>query len=160
MSLEIDINMGAISAGVNRIDKLYAKLAQIHGVEYGATSSGSVLYVLYLHGAITQKQISEICEIPKQTVNNTITQLKKDEHIILITNNEDKREKRIELTDKGKKYCEKMLEPFLEINQKLGDRIGLPFIAQIVNDLKTVGDALEQEIELKAIELKWENKST
>jgi len=160
MSLEVDINMGAISAGVNRIDKLYANLAQFYDTPYGNASANPVLYVLYLHGSITQKRISEICEIPKQTVNNTITQLKKDKHIILITNSEDKREKHIELTDKGKRYCEKMLAPFLEINQKLGERVGLPFITQIVNDLKTVGDALEQEIELKAVELKWKNKST
>jgi DNA-binding MarR family transcriptional regulator len=46
-----------------------------------------VLYILYLQGPVTQKQISESCETPKQTVNNVIRLFKKEKYITLGANN-------------------------------------------------------------------------
>jgi len=155
INLEADISIGAIAAGVSRIEGLYTKLAQKHGVPYGLIQ---VLYILRLNNPVTQKQISEYCEIPKQTVNSMIKQLKADNHITLIANDEDKREKKIQLTPIGKVYSQETLKPFLELNKMVVNKIGMDLLLQLSKKLKTLGDAIELEIELKTVSSKWEKK--
>jgi DNA-binding MarR family transcriptional regulator len=155
MNIKIEAGLGSISAGVSRIEGLYSKWAQKHGVPYGIVQ---VFYILRLNGAVTQKQISEICEIPKQTVNSVIKQLKADNHITLIANKEDKREKKIQLTPLGEAYSMELLKHFFELNETVGKRVGINLINQLSNGIKTLGDALEMEMELKEVSSKWEEK--
>jgi len=155
MNLEADIAIGAIAAGLSRIEGLYTKLAQKHGFPYGLIQ---VLYILRLNNHVTQKQISDFCEIPKQTVNSMIKQLKADDHITLIANDEDKREKKIQLTPLGKIYSQKILKPFLELNKMVINKIGMDLLLQLSKKLKTLGDAIELEIELKTVSSKWERE--
>jgi len=156
MNLDADIAIGTIAAGVSRIEGLYTRLAQKHGVPYGLIQ---VLYILRLHNPVTQKQISEFCEIPKQTVNSMIKQLEADNHITLVANDEDKREKKIQLTPPGKTYSQKTLKPFLELNNMVVNKIGMDLLLQLSKRLKTLGDAIELEIELKAVSSKWEERT-
>jgi len=155
MNMEADFAIGAIATVVNRIDGLYGKFAQKHGVPYGIIR---VLYVLGPHSPVTQKRISEICEIPKQTVNSVIKQLRTDEYIIVTASKEDKREKEIRLTPLGEAYVQKTLKPFLDINKMAVDRIGLDFVQNLSQRLTTLSDALELEMELKEVSSKWEEK--
>jgi len=155
MNLEADIAIGAIAAGVSRIEGLYTKLAQKHGLPYGLIQ---VLYILRLNSHVTQKQISEICEIPKQTVNSVIKQLKAENHITLMANDEDKRKKKIQFTPTGKAYAQETLKPFFELNKMVVSKIGMDLLLQLSKKLKTLGDAIELEIELKTVSAKWEEK--
>jgi len=156
MNLEADIAIGAIAAGVSRIEGLYTKLAQKHGFPYGLIQ---VLYILRLNSHVTQKQISEICEIPKQTVNSVIKQLKADSHITLTANDEDRREKKIQFTPLGEAYSQEILKPFLELNKMVVNKIGMDLLLQLSKKLKTLGDAIELEIELKETSSKWEERA-
>jgi DNA-binding MarR family transcriptional regulator len=155
MNNKADDAIGAIDAGVRRIKALYEKFAQKHGIPYGIIQ---VAYVLSLHGPVTQKQISEICEIPKQTVNGVVRQLKEDQYVTIMTSKEDKREKEIRLTPLGETYIQETLKPFFELNKMVVDRIGIDFIQQLSQGLTTLGDALELEMELKEVSSKWEDK--
>ena len=155
MNIEIEKGLGSLSAGVSRIDGLYSKWAQKHGNTYGVIQ---VLYALKLGGTVTQKQISESCEIPKQTVNSVIKQLKADKHISLVANNEDKREKKIKLTPLGETYAQKLLTPFFELNEMVVSKVGMDLLQNLSKGLKTLGDTLEMEMEIKEVSLKWEAK--
>ena len=155
MDYEADFALGAIRAGINRIEGLYSKFAQKHEIPYGVAQ---VLYVIKLNSPVTQKQISEICEIPKQTVNGVIRQLEADRHITLTVNSENKREKTIALTPLGEAYTREILQPLVEINQMLAKRIGLDSINEISKSLALLCDALEMEIEFKEVSSKWEGK--
>jgi len=155
MNEETEAGLGAISAGVHKLDGLYSKLAQKQGVSYGVVQ---IFYILSLHGAFTQKQISEIWQVPKQTVNSVIKKLIADKHITLIVSKEDKRGKKIRLTPLGKAYTKKLLKPFFELNESVGNRIGINLINQLSKGIKTLGDAIEMEMELKEISSKWEKK--
>ncbi len=53
----------------------------------------------------TQKQICEQTLLPKQTVNNVISNFLKNEYIELIELSENRRIKTIHLTDKGRQYA-------------------------------------------------------
>jgi DNA-binding MarR family transcriptional regulator len=155
MNNEADAAIGAIDAGVSRIKGLYTKFAQKHEIPYGIIQ---VAYVLSLRNPVTQKQISEICEIPKQTVNGVVRQLKEDKYITITAGKEDKREKKIRLTPLGEVYIQETLKPFFELNKMVVDRIGMDFIHQLSQGLNTLGDTLEMEMELKEVSSKWEDK--
>jgi DNA-binding MarR family transcriptional regulator len=153
VNYEADAAIGALDAGVSRIRGLYTRFAQKHEIPYGIIQ---VAYALGMHSPVTQKQISEICEIPKQTVNGVIRQLKADGHITVTAGKEDKREKEIALTSKGEAYIQKTLQPFFELNKMVVGRIGADFINQLSQGLTTLGDTLEMEMELQEVTKKWE----
>ena len=155
MNHDADVAIGAIAAAVSRITGLYTKFAQKHGISYGVIQ---VLYVLNVKNPVTQKQISEICEIPKQTVNSVVNQLKDDKYITLTSSTGDKREKTISLTQLGEAYLKETLSPFFETNKMVVNRVGMDLIRQLSTGLTTLGDTLELEIELKDVSLKWEEK--
>ena len=155
MNFEADAAIGALDAGVRRIRVLYTKFAQKHEIPYGLIQ---VAYVLKMHSPVTQKQISEICEIPKQTVNGVIKQLKADSHITITESTVDKREKEITLTPKGEAYIQNALKLFYELNKKVTSRIGADFIGQLSHGLTALGDVLEMEMELQEVASKWNDK--
>lgn len=72
-----------------------------------------VLYALDSHNSMTQKKICEYTGITKQTVNSVIRKLKKDEYIVLSKNLEDKRERKVFLTEKGCEYAKKNFSPII-----------------------------------------------
>jgi len=152
---EADAAMAAIDSGVSRIKGLYAKFAQENEIPYGLIQ---VSYVLKFNSPVTQKQISEICEIPKQTVNGIVKQLKADKYISVTPSKDDKREKEIRLTPLGEEYVRDTLSPFFELNKMVTDRISMSFIEQLIQGLAKLGDVIEMEIELKKVSSKWENK--
>jgi len=155
MAYEADAAIGALDAGVSRIRVLYTRFAQKHEIPYGIIQ---VAYVLGIHNPVTQKRISEICEIPKQTVNGVVKQLKADGYIAITEGKEDKREKEIRLTSSGEAYIQNTLKPFYELNKRVADRIGADFIQQLSQGLTTLGDTLEMEMELQEVATKWEGK--
>lgn len=152
----IENEIGKLSSAVNRITGLYQNWAVENGVLYGVVQ---VLYVLYFYDAATQKQISETCEIPKQTVNNVIRQFKKDNYITLISDSADKRQKNIVLTQSGREYAKNTLAPFFQLNGKVFDKVGSELLHELVKSLTTFGDAMEMEMELIKVSLKWESKT-
>jgi len=152
MNQEIEAGLGSISASVRKLDGLYSKLAQKQGSTYGFVQ---VYYILKFNRASTQKEISDIWQVPKQTVNNVIKKLIAEKHIVLRANKEDKREKRIKLTPLGEAYTEKLLKPFFELNEMLGKRAGIDLINQLSEGLALLGNALELEMALKEVSSKW-----
>ena len=155
MNIEIETSLGSISAAMTRIEGLYAKWGEKQGFPYAVVQ---VFYILKFNNSVTQKQISEICNIPKQTVNVGIKQLRKDKHITLVTSTEDKREKIIKLTPSGEALSQKLLTPFFELNKLVGKKVGLDLLNNLSKGLNTLGDALEMQMELKEVSAKWEKK--
>lgn len=155
MNIKIETSLGSIAAGMTRIEGLYEKLAEKQGFSYGVVQ---LFYILKLNDSVTQKQVSQICNIPKQTVNIVIKQLKTEKHIILIANKKDKREKIIKLTPLGEALSQKLLTPYFELNELVGKKIGIDLLNNLSKGLNTLGDALELEMELKEVSSKWEEK--
>ncbi|MDR2392821.1 MAG: MarR family transcriptional regulator [Treponema sp.] len=156
MNLKFERALESIASSISRITGLYRQLAQKNGVLYGIVQ---VLYSLYFRDEVTQKQICESCEIPKQTVNNVIRLFKKENYITLDANGTDNRQKLITLTPSGKEYMQEILEPYFRLNEKVFDRIGSELTHQLVEGLTTLGDAIELEMELYEVSSKWEKKA-
>ncbi|MDR1467727.1 MAG: MarR family transcriptional regulator [Spirochaetaceae bacterium] len=156
MNSTFERELGTIASSISRIKGLYQQWAQKNDMLYGIVQ---VLYILYLEGPVTQKQISESCETPKQTVNNVIRLFKKEKYITLDTDGTDKRQKRIKLTPAGKNYMQKTLEPYFRLNEKVFARLGSALSHQLVEGLTALGDAIELEMELYEVSSKWEKKA-
>lgn len=76
----------------------YAEYAKSVGFSY---TSLSLLEAIYEEPNCTQKQLAEICSLPKQTVNAVITSFLKKGWVTLEELPEDRRNKTVNLTEAG-----------------------------------------------------------
>lgn len=143
MNPEIQSQLQAINESNSRMNGLYTKWAQKHNHNYYMFL---VCYILYMEGSVTQKQISQDCEIPKQTVNNVITILKQEAYITLEPGDTDKREKKISFTEKGRQYATEMLTPIFEIEERVVHKMGKERMHMLVELTSLFCDFLEKEI--------------
>lgn len=146
-----------VAASFSKIDGLYTLFAQRCGV---STALVLVFYLLKFDDGATQKQISETCKIPKQTVNALIRQLKVDGYVDMAVGENDRREKKITLTPAGQAYAAQTLKPFLDLTKAAFKRAGVDCIHQLCQSLARLGDALEFEMQLSEVASKWEIKES
>ena len=85
-----------------RIDQLYSHWARAQGINHHLLAIFSTLDV---HGCCTQKQISEIWMLPKQTVSNLCRQLHDQGLIIIEPSDNDRREKRTIVRRDSSNFC-------------------------------------------------------
>ena len=100
-----------------------------------SSSSALILYSLYeAKEKCTQKSISQMWSIPKQTVNTILKDFSANGYIELSTDKEDKRNKLIMLTPEGKAYAGKIVEALHKRELFAIDRMGLENIIRMNDD--------------------------
>lgn len=100
-----------------------------------SSSSALILYSLYEAKEIsTQKSISKVWSIPKQTVNTILKEFSSNDYIKLLTDKEDKRNKLITLTPKGNAYAGKIVEALHKRELFAINRMGLENITRMNDD--------------------------
>lgn len=100
-----------------------------------SSSSALILYSLYeAKEKCTQKSISQMWSIPKQTVNTILKDFSANGYIELSTDKEDKRNKLIMLTPEGKAYAGKIVEALHKRELFAIDRMGLENITRMNDD--------------------------
>ena len=82
-----------------------------------------VMYEIYEIENCTQKKLGEYCFIPKQTVNAVVTSFYKKGWITLEEMPQDRRNKTIHLTEKGRKDTEEILEKVKENENKAMEQL-------------------------------------
>lgn len=123
---------------------LYSRWAANHGINY---YSLVILYALDTKGDITQRAICDYYGLPKQTTNTVIRSLKQQGYIILEENKEDRREKNVVLTNKGKSYSTEILEPLYRLEKKVFDDIGEERLIQMLETTKLFSILFEKNME-------------
>lgn len=97
----------------------YEEHAKEAGLSY---TSLQILNVIARIPGCTQKMLCEQCYLPKQTINTVITSFLKKGWIELVEMPEDRRNKKILLTEKGDEVCGRILKPVRESElSALGD---------------------------------------
>ena len=100
-----------------------------------SSNSALILYSLYeAKENCTQKSISQMWSIPKQTVNTILKEFSADGYIELLTDKEGKRNKLIILTPKGNAYAGKIVEALHKRELYAIDRMGLENITRMNDD--------------------------
>ena len=117
-----------------------------------SSNSALILYTLYEEKEnCTQKSISQMWSIPKQTVNTILKEFSANGYIELSADKKDKRNKLIMLTPKGNAYAGKIVESLRKRELFAIDRMGLENITRMNDDTELFislfkrGGSLENE---------------
>ena len=117
-----------------------------------SSNSALILYSLYeAEESCTQKSISQMWSIPKQTVNTILKEFSANGYIELSADKKDKRNKLIMLTPKGNAYAGKIVESLRKRELFAIDQMGLENITRMNNDTELFislfkrGGSLENE---------------
>ncbi len=128
----------------NKITGIYEIWAKKHN------TTSSIVFILkesYYSKNCTQKNICDKYLLPKQTVNTILKKLINDELIKLEINKNNKKEKFIKLTTKGKKYIEKILLDLNDMEFKMVKTISKQRFEEMLNIGEDVFENLKQSIE-------------
>lgn len=122
---------------------LYTKAASVLGVGYPEMM---VLYALDTMGELTQKQIAENFGMQKQTVHTVVSALQKKGYLLLEASEEDKREKRIVLTESGQEYTHRIISPLQKAEDRVYRMIGNDRLQAICETIDLFNLLFEQEL--------------
>ena len=116
---------------------VYEEWAKSHGM---SANSLLILEALY-DGIRTQKEISQKWCIPKQTINTILKDLEAQGYLELTAMAQDKRNKQIELTSKGRLFVDRIITQVQEKEMYVIRQMGL-------ERMKSMNDGLELFISL------------
>ena len=133
----------AMNIALSRTNGQYQKWYQEHGLNSYLIQT---LYALYMEPSMSQKEISENYQMPKQTVNNTVKSLERRGYVELIPDENDKRGRRISFTAEGREYAILVLDPVLKLDQAVVERMGVENYGSLIQLLNAYSDALTYEI--------------
>ncbi|WP_282928664.1 MarR family winged helix-turn-helix transcriptional regulator [Anaerococcus sp. Marseille-Q7828] len=92
---------------------------------------------------LTQKDLVNKLQMPKQTINSIILNLKENDFLYMQASKEDKRVKTLVLTEKGAKEVKKINDSLKASNKEIYDQLGEEKINSIKDDLNQIIDVLE-----------------
>ena len=93
----------------DRQHAVYANCAKANGLTVNELFVLDILW--FANSGVTQKEIIERLSANKQTISAVVARFLKDGYITLVKTDDDRRNKIIRFTEKGKKYAEKIIPP-------------------------------------------------
>ncbi|WP_325199950.1 MarR family winged helix-turn-helix transcriptional regulator [Oscillibacter sp.] len=123
---------------------LYTRWADARGINYYLLF---VLYALDGQEAMTQKKICDCTGLTKQTVNSVIRALKDEGRVVLSPGREDRREKRVSLTEEGAAYSRELLAPLQELERAVLTLMGSERARQMIHGITLFNTVFEKEME-------------
>lgn len=100
---------------------LYVRFEHLKGIN---NSVYKVLHALSISDLHRQKDIMQNYEMPKQTINNVVISLQKHGFVEVKLNKNDKREKILNLTQKGMEYVNDFLAEYMAFEKKVYQKLG------------------------------------
>lgn len=110
-----------ISSIMDKTQSLYTKWAKNNNISYPMLV---VIYTLYLEENIKQRDLVEDHGIPKQTIGTIISELETKKYVTISIDENNKRSKNVKLTKRGKQYAETIINPLLNCEKKVFDKMG------------------------------------
>ncbi len=125
---------------------VYSKCAKRHGL---TTNELFVLDILWFAPeGCTQKEICERLSSNKQTVAAIITRFWKKGYIYFEEVMEDRRNKRIRLTEAGKEYAASIIPPAAEAENVAMAELGLENLTELVDLTTRLTESMEKQFSL------------
>lgn len=132
-----------ISRLMSASHQLYDQWAKKNGISYNILA---VFYSIIHYPNCTQKDISEHWGLAKQTVFSVCQQLVKQELIIFLTDDEDKRSKILYLSDKGKSIAQPIIDKIYTIEMAVIKQFGEQEMNDFVLNLQKLSGIIKQQI--------------
>lgn len=99
-----------------KMDSIYNKLAKSSGL------SDTAFWIIYTikneKETYKQKDLCNMWFYSKQTINSALKKLEEQDIINLISVNENRKDKKVILTERGKQLAKELIEPVIEIEKK------------------------------------------
>ena len=83
-----------------------------------------IMYELLIRGKLTQRELVNLSDLPKQSINKGIKILRDPDHITMTVDPSDKRVRFCQLTEAGRKYAYDRLRPLFELEEKTAQAMG------------------------------------
>lgn len=83
-----------------------------------------IMYELLIRGKLTQRELVNLSDLPKQSINKGIKILRDYDHITMTVDPSDKRVRFCQLTEAGRKYAYDRLRPLFELEEKTAQAMG------------------------------------
>lgn len=83
-----------------------------------------IMYELLIRGKLTQRELVNLSDLSKQSINKGIKILRDHDHITMTVDPSDKRVRFCQLTEAGRKYAYDRLRPLFELEEKTAQAMG------------------------------------
>ena len=133
--------IGDVCTQVNLSYEIFAKNHQINANEL------AIFYTLWTQEQATQKYIADKYHLAKQTINSLCKRLETDGFIASNVKENNKREKVISLTDKGKAFARPIITPLLKQELQVIDEFGIERLVFLLNEMNALQKMLAQHLE-------------
>lgn len=133
--------IGDVCTQVNLSYAVFAKNHQINASEL------AIFYTLWTQEQATQKYIADKYHLAKQTINSLCKRLETDGFIASNVKENNKREKVISLTDKGKAFARSIITPLLRQEGQVIDEFGIERLVFLLNEMNALQKMLAQHLE-------------
>ena len=120
---------------------MYARWASSHRIKYNEML---VLYTINESGYCMQKQLCDSYHVPRQTINNTISSMRKNGLICVSKKNCKGREKAFVLTDEGKAYATPLMQELSSKEEMAIMQMGVDRLKELCTLLNEYHKALDE----------------
>ena len=142
--MEIREQIRLVNAALSGTLDLYRIWAKKHNLNYNALV---ILYTLDDYKVCTQKQICKWWALPKQTVHGILLDFEKKGYLISKANPENKRERLITFTEKGKVFASSILDQLYNMEENFMKKLGTEQRKQLIACNIKYYELLKAEIE-------------
>ncbi|HFU4372903.1 TPA: MarR family winged helix-turn-helix transcriptional regulator [Streptococcus suis] len=125
-------------------DCLYEDYARRHGLN--SKSLSILMFIYYISRGVTQNWISKKTYSSKQVVNATIKKFLDKGYVFFEENPADKRHKKVKLTEAGRVYASRILDPLEEAEKTALSQFSLEEQEQLLDLFGRYGQALTEII--------------
>ncbi len=146
MQKEILTLLNEINRAIIKFRGAYSKWSNLHGISYHEML---VLYTIREKGHCTQKQICENYILPRQTMNNVITAMRKNGLLEYSREASNGREKAFVLSEKGEAYAAPFLVSLDTVESEAVERLGADKLQALTKLLLEYDEALSKALEEK-----------
>lgn len=133
--------IGDVSTKMLASYEIFAKNHQLSGNEL------AIFYALWVNEFRTQKQIADEFLLAKQTINTLCKHFETDGLITSEVSKNDKREKIIYLTDKGKAFAKPIVEKLLNQEKQIADEFGGERISLLLSEFEALQKIIARHLE-------------
>ncbi|HEM4292397.1 winged helix-turn-helix transcriptional regulator [Streptococcus suis] len=123
-------------------DGLYEDYARRHGLN--GKSLSILMFIYYMSRGVTQNWISKKTYSSKQVVNATIKKFLDKGYVFFEENPADKRHKKVKLTEEGRVYASRILDPLEEAEKTALSQFSLEEQEQLLDLFGRYGQALTE----------------
>lgn len=142
MQFQVQAKLKDLDTTIMQSYRSYEKWAQQINLPLGELV---ILYELLINQTVTQRQLIQATNFPKQTINQGTKNLVAAGYVQLTPDSNDRRCKVLMLTTKGKTYAKQKVAPLFIIEERMLARLGEAKLDLLMELIREYGDLLAEE---------------